>query len=39
MEQSRKDDLESLGYVIVYIVKGRLPWMNISNVNKNEKYQ
>ena len=36
--QSRRDDLESLGYVIIYIAKGTLPWANIQCDNKDELY-
>ena len=36
--QSRKDDLESLGYVIIYLVKGTLPWNEIKSYNKEELY-
>ena len=36
--QSRRDDLESLGYVIIYISKGTLPWANIKSDNKDELY-
>jgi casein kinase I family protein HRR25 len=32
--QSRKDDLESLGYILVYLAKGKLPWMDIFAFNK-----
>jgi len=29
-EQSRKDELESLGYMYIYLAKGGLPWSNIK---------
>jgi hypothetical protein len=38
-EQSRRDDIEGLGMVFVYLLKGLLPWQGLNGDTKEERFQ
>ncbi|KAH9465538.1 hypothetical protein Pst134EA_013419 [Puccinia striiformis f. sp. tritici] len=39
IEQSRRDDLVALSYMLIYFLKGRLPWQGVTAATKQQRFE